>query len=376
MNVLGDNPTIWVFGYGSLLWKPDFRFKSKKIGYIKDYERRFYQGNETFRGRPGQPGRVANLVENKGSQAWGVAYEISGREEVIKVLRNLYTREAACGGYVTMVTTFYPREEPHDRRLTGSHRIGQSSVTTEFQKSGNDVDCQFVYRAHTDYLHGIKRVNSDESLDGSSSDDDEDDSKQQNLRVTEILTSSERGTEDEFTRNVDSKDGEGNINYLMHYLHEFSNIKTEQFFMDFENDDHSYHESLSSTPKSSHLHRLHVVDSEHRPSPFPIQVLLYTATPDNDLYLGPADVSVMARQIVSASGSAGSNVEYVTKTADFVRKYIPEDQDSHLFSLDAKVREEVYKQHAEGSVRLQLGFADLNHDLYEMDVLAEPVMAS
>lgn len=54
MKLLGKHPTIWVFGYGSLLWKPDFRYKSKRIGYIEGYERRFYQGNITFRGKPGQ----------------------------------------------------------------------------------------------------------------------------------------------------------------------------------------------------------------------------------------------------------------------------------------------------------------------------------
>lgn len=297
-----------------------------------------------------------------------MAYEISGREEVIKVLRGLYTREAACGGYDTMVTTFYPRDEQQDKRGVPSCRNSQSSVKNELKKEGDILDSEFVYNAHAEQLYSIKRVNSDESIDELSSDEDDD-----------IFTSNERDTKREFSnRNVNSTGTYTTFNPLMHYLHEIGNTKTEQFFKDIENNEHSYHKSLSSSPRSSQLHKLRAIDTEDRVSSFPIQVLLYTATPDNDLYLGAADISTMARQIVNASGSAGSNVEYVTKTADFVRKYIPEDQDSHLFSLDAKVREEVYKQHAEGSVRLQLGFADLNHDLYEMDhdVLAEPVMAS
>ena len=45
---------LWIFGYGSLVWKPDFEFTSRKIGYLKGYVRRFWQGNVTHRGVPGR----------------------------------------------------------------------------------------------------------------------------------------------------------------------------------------------------------------------------------------------------------------------------------------------------------------------------------
>jgi len=34
----------WVFGYGSLIWKPGFVFKTHVRGYVKGYKRVFYQG--------------------------------------------------------------------------------------------------------------------------------------------------------------------------------------------------------------------------------------------------------------------------------------------------------------------------------------------
>ena len=69
-----------------------------------------------------------------------------------------------------------------------------------------------------------------------------------------------------------------------------------------------------------------------------INVMLYIATPENRSYMGPADVKAIAKQVIGATGTAGANVEYVTRLADYVREMIPEDDDNHLFTLDYEVR--------------------------------------
>ncbi|KAE8783917.1 putative chaC-like domain family protein [Hordeum vulgare] len=46
---------LWVFGYGSLIWNPDFDFDDKILGFIKGYKRTFNLGTQDYnQQRPSQ----------------------------------------------------------------------------------------------------------------------------------------------------------------------------------------------------------------------------------------------------------------------------------------------------------------------------------
>lgn len=64
---------------------------------------------------------------------------------------------------------------------------------------------------------------------------------------------------------------------------------------------------------------------------------VYIATSDNPTYLGPASVKEIAAQIAVCRGNTGYNTEYLMRLAEFMRRYCPEVEDEHLFSIEAAV---------------------------------------
>lgn len=95
---------FWIFGYGSLVWRPDFPYRDRRPAYIEGWIRRFWQGSTDHRGVPGAPGRVVTLLPDETAVCWGMAYDIGG-DDLDATLAHLDYREK--GGYTVEQTRLY-----------------------------------------------------------------------------------------------------------------------------------------------------------------------------------------------------------------------------------------------------------------------------
>lgn len=85
---------MWVFAYGSLVFRPGFAFVERRRAHVKGWTRRFWQGSPDHRGVPEAPGRVVTLVADTNATCGGCAYRIAP-ETATEVFAQLDQREIA-----------------------------------------------------------------------------------------------------------------------------------------------------------------------------------------------------------------------------------------------------------------------------------------
>ncbi len=100
---------MWIFGYGSLIWKVGFPYEERRVGFIDGWARRFWQDSTDHRGVPEAPGRVVTLVAEAGARTWGTAYRIAAPDRD-RILERLDHRES--GGYERHVVTVRDLDGP------------------------------------------------------------------------------------------------------------------------------------------------------------------------------------------------------------------------------------------------------------------------
>jgi glutathione-specific gamma-glutamylcyclotransferase len=84
----GDD--VWVFAYGSLLWKPEVEHVEERIGTARGWHRSFRLRLRSWRGTREVPGLMMGL--DRGGQCKGVAYRLAGHTVEVQ-LGKLFRRE-------------------------------------------------------------------------------------------------------------------------------------------------------------------------------------------------------------------------------------------------------------------------------------------
>ena len=81
---MGD---FWVFGYGSLIWRPGFAHTETRRGRLFGFRRSLCVRSFVHRGTPERPGLVLGL--DRGGSCVGLAFRVPGelRDEVLAYLR-------------------------------------------------------------------------------------------------------------------------------------------------------------------------------------------------------------------------------------------------------------------------------------------------
>jgi cation transport protein ChaC len=84
--LLDSDGHLYVFAYGSLIWRPGFAHQGSEPALLRGYHRRFCLWSKLYRGTPEAPGLVLGL--DRGGACRGVAFRVAAAqaEEVLAYL--------------------------------------------------------------------------------------------------------------------------------------------------------------------------------------------------------------------------------------------------------------------------------------------------
>lgn len=90
---------MWVFGYGSLIWNPEFPVAEAKVARVHDWQRSFCMHSIHHRGSIEAPGLVLALDHQPGAVCDGVVFRVMPGAEA-ETLAQLRERELVSSAYL------------------------------------------------------------------------------------------------------------------------------------------------------------------------------------------------------------------------------------------------------------------------------------
>jgi glutathione-specific gamma-glutamylcyclotransferase len=124
---------LWVFGYGSLIWRPGFDYAERRRARLHGWRRRFCMASMYYRGTPEAPGLVLALDADTAGVCEGVAYRV-GAEAAEAVIAYLRERELVSYAY---------------------HEIRHPVDLEEPEGEAVEAVCYVIDREHSQYRGGL-----------------------------------------------------------------------------------------------------------------------------------------------------------------------------------------------------------------------------
>ena len=133
---MGD---FWVFGYGSLMWRPGFAHIETRRARLYGFRRSLCVTSFIYRGTPERPGLVLGL--DHGGSCVGLAFRVPGelRDEVMTYLRarelvtSVYIEKELPirldGGGIEMAVS-YVVDRQHEQYMGGLHHSDAASIVS------------------------------------------------------------------------------------------------------------------------------------------------------------------------------------------------------------------------------------------------------
>ena len=116
---------LWVFGYGSLMWRPGFEFLEQMPARLIGEHRALCVYSFDHRGTPERPGLVLGL--DRGGACRGIAFRVAARrrDDVIGYLRG---REQTTHVYREVMRSVSLENEPRDRVAALAYVVDRGHV--------------------------------------------------------------------------------------------------------------------------------------------------------------------------------------------------------------------------------------------------------
>ena len=148
----GGHEDLWVFGYGSLIWKPDFDYAERRPALVHGWHRALKMWSRINRGTPERPGLVFGMLS--GGSCRGMVFRIP-RHEGREILARLWHREMKLAVYDAKWLTCHTPQGPVKALAFTLSRKSPSHTGTLSEDEYRAIfeQAQGIYGTTHDYVH-------------------------------------------------------------------------------------------------------------------------------------------------------------------------------------------------------------------------------